>query len=58
MINVFDHLYGYVKNQLSDYQKSLYHESLEAFREGVIPLIALMKLLCQWVAEFKIDYLA
>jgi uncharacterized protein YbgA (DUF1722 family)/uncharacterized protein YbbK (DUF523 family) len=57
MINVLDHLYGYVKNQVSDYQKSLYRETLEEFREGVIPLIALMKLLRQWVIEFDVDYL-
>jgi uncharacterized protein YbgA (DUF1722 family)/uncharacterized protein YbbK (DUF523 family) len=58
MINVLDHLYGYVKNQVSDYQKSLYFESVEEFRAGVIPLIALIKLLRQWVAEFGVEYLA
>ncbi|WP_248850005.1 YbgA family protein [Thiomicrospira microaerophila] len=58
MINVLDHLYGYVKSQVSDYQKNLYLESLEEFREGIIPLIALMKLLRHWVVEFKVDYLS
>jgi uncharacterized protein YbgA (DUF1722 family)/uncharacterized protein YbbK (DUF523 family) len=57
MINVLEHLYGYVKTQVSPPQKALYHETLDEFREGVIPLIAMMKLLRQWVVEFDVAYL-
>ncbi len=58
MINVVEHLYGYVKASLSPAQKGLYQETREEFRQGVIPLIVLMKLLQQWIAEFEVDYLA
>lgn len=57
MLNVLEHLYGYVKDRVSPSQKELYRESLEEFRQGVIPLIALMKLFKQWVDEFAVEYL-
>lgn len=57
MLNVLEHLYGYVKDRVSPNQKALYRESLEEFRQGVIPLIALMKLFKQWVDEFAVAYL-
>lgn len=57
MVNVIEHLYAYVKTRLSPAQKTMYRDTLEEFRQGIIPLIALMKLLQQWINEFEVEYL-
>jgi uncharacterized protein YbgA (DUF1722 family)/uncharacterized protein YbbK (DUF523 family) len=57
VINVIEHLYGFIKNALSDSQKALYQQTLQEFRDEVIPLIVMITLLRQWVEEFEVDYL-
>jgi uncharacterized protein YbgA (DUF1722 family)/uncharacterized protein YbbK (DUF523 family) len=57
MINVLEHLYGYVKDKVSDGQKAIYRETLEEFRSGVVPLIAMIKLLRQWIEDYQVTYL-
>lgn len=57
MMNVLAHLYGYVKSYLGESQKSLYHETLDEFKQGIVPLIAMIKLLQQWVDEYEVSYL-
>lgn len=58
VINVLEHLFGYLKGQVSPSQKAMYLETLAEFRDGVIPLIAMIKLLRQWVDEFEVSYLS
>lgn len=57
MINVLEHLYGYVKDFISPVQKNMYRQSLQEFRLGIIPLIVLMKMLHQWIIDFDVIYL-
>lgn len=57
MLNVLEHLYGFVKKHLGPTQKALYRDTLEEFRQGIVPLVAMMKLLQQWVGEFEVEYL-
>lgn len=58
MINVLDHIYGYFKKALSEDEKQLYLESREEFRQKIIPLIAVIKLLQQFLKHYGSDYLA
>ncbi|PLA74808.1 DUF1722 domain-containing protein [Hydrogenovibrio sp. SC-1] len=58
MINVLDHIYGYFKKSLSDQEKHLYIESREEFRQQIIPLIAVIKLLQQFLQHYGSDYLS
>lgn len=57
MINVIEHVYGYFKKRLSDIEKSLYRETLEEFRQGVVPMIAVIKLLQQFLLHYGSSYL-
>lgn len=58
MINVLDHIYGYFKSSLSEQEKQLYLDSREEFRQNIIPLIALIKLLQQFLKHYGSDYLS
>lgn len=58
MINVLDHIYGYFKKSLSDQEKQLYLETREEFRQQIIPLIAVIKLLQQFLQHYGSDYLS
>lgn len=57
VINTLQHIYGYFKDRLGEAEKSLFHESVEEFREGVIPLIAVIKVLQQFLKHYGSDYL-
>jgi uncharacterized protein YbgA (DUF1722 family)/uncharacterized protein YbbK (DUF523 family) len=55
--NVLDHLYGYFKTQLSHEQKNHYHQTVAEFVGGIIPLIAVIKVLEQFLKQYPSSYL-
>lgn len=57
VINVLDHIYGYFKKQLTASEKALFHEAVDEFREGIVPLIAVIKVLQQFLGHYGSDYL-
>lgn len=57
MINVLQHLYGYFKKQVSADEKVFFHDALEEFREGLIPLVAVIKVLQQFIHHYGSEYL-
>ncbi|MDG6773810.1 DUF1722 domain-containing protein [Thiomicrorhabdus sp. ZW0627] len=57
MINVLQHIYGYFKKQATAEEKAFFHESLEEFRQGVIPLIAVIKILQNLIHHYGSEYL-
>lgn len=56
--NVLDHIYGYFKKQVTENEKLHYIESVNEFYNGIIPLIAVIKILEQFVKHYGSDYLA
>lgn len=58
MINTLDHIYGYFKKQLTPAEKQHYQDSVSEFRLGVVPLIAVIKVLEQFLKHYGSDYLA
>lgn len=57
VINVLDHLYGYFKKQLTEDEKVHYRETVEEFRDGIVPLIAVIKVLQQFLSHYGSAYL-
>jgi len=55
--NVLDHIYGYFKKQLTEEEKLHYIETVDEFYNGIIPLIAVIKILEQFVKHHGSDYL-
>ena len=56
--NVLDHVYGYFKQQLSDEEKNHYQTTVAEFVEGSVPLIAVIKVLEQFLNHYGSDYLS
>lgn len=57
MVNVIEHVYGYFKKSLSSPEKTLYRQTLDEFRQGVVPMITIIKLLQQFLSHYGSDYL-
>ncbi|MDI6644310.1 MAG: DUF523 and DUF1722 domain-containing protein [Methanobacteriaceae archaeon] len=57
-INILMHSMGYFSEELSHNEKSFFLESIEKYREGVIPLIVNLNILKSWIIRFDEDYLA
>lgn len=55
--NVLVHIYGYFKNEIGAEEKEEVLLCLEEFKEGIIPLIAAIKMLNLYVKRFDITYL-
>lgn len=55
--NVLLHILGYFKKLISKDEKEVMLEAMEEFKEGIIPLIAVIKLLNIYTKRFEIDYL-
>lgn len=55
--NVLLHIYGYFKNLISKEEKEHILTAIEEFREEIIPLIAVIKLLNLYVKRFEMEYL-
>jgi uncharacterized protein YbgA (DUF1722 family)/uncharacterized protein YbbK (DUF523 family) len=56
-INVLQHAFGYVSDQLNHGEKSFFLDSLEMYREGRTPLAACLGLIGSWIERFNVDYL-
>ena len=55
--NIILHIFGYFKNDLPKDEKELILSSFEEFKNGVIPLIAVIKILNLLVLRFDDKYL-
>lgn len=55
--NVLLHIYGYFKKLISKDEKEHVLTAIEEFKQGVIPLIAVIKLLNLYVKRFDMNYL-
>lgn len=55
--NVLHHIYGYFKKIISTEEKEHLLTAIEEFKEEIIPLIAVTKLLNLYVKRFEMDYL-
>ena len=55
--NVLVHLYGYFKKDINKDEKDEILASLEEFKNELIPLIAVIKILALYVKRFDIEYL-
>ncbi len=55
--NVLDHIYGYFKKDISANEKNLYLETVQEFYDGIVPLIAVIKVLEQFLHHYGSDYL-
>lgn len=56
-VNTLQHVYGYVSDQLSEKEKSLFEDYLLNYKKGKVPLGTIISLLRSWIARFEIDYL-
>ncbi len=57
-INVLEHAFGYVSNQLKKQEKAYFLQSLEMYRDGRIPLSVCLSLMKSWIIRFDQSYLA
>ncbi|MHC4871116.1 MAG: YbgA family protein [Planctomycetota bacterium] len=57
-INTLQHIYGYFKDKLSDEEKSYFHNTLEEYRRGGLPLSVPVNVLKAWLIRFKDKYLS
>ncbi|KUJ71475.1 DUF523 and DUF1722 domain-containing protein [Thiomicrospira sp. WB1] len=58
VINVLDHMFGFFKASLNAEEKAHYLETREEFRQGIVPMIAVIKVLQQFVRHYGSDYLS
>ena len=56
--NVLLHIFGYFKKLITREEKQEILESIKEFKEGIIPLIAVIKLLNIYTKRFQLDYLS
>ena len=56
--NTLDHIYGYFKHDITASEKDHYHETVAEFMNDIIPLIAVIKILEQFLKHYGSDYLA
>lgn len=57
-INVLMHVFGYVSDKLNRQEKVFFLDSLEKYRQGIMPLLVCLNLLKSWVIRFEQDYLS
>lgn len=55
--NALIHMYGYFKNMVSAEEKEEILEALEEFKSGILPLIAVIKMLRLYIHKFDVTYL-
>jgi uncharacterized protein YbgA (DUF1722 family) len=56
-VNVINHAFGYVSQDLSMQEKKFYADLIEKFRNGQIPISVPINLVRSWVLRFKQPYL-
>jgi uncharacterized protein YbgA (DUF1722 family)/uncharacterized protein YbbK (DUF523 family) len=57
-VNVLQHMLGYFKKQLDDFEKRELLQSIENYRLSLVPLVVPLTLLKHYIAKFKQSYLA
>ncbi|AXV37128.1 MAG: cytoplasmic protein [Methanobacterium sp. BRmetb2] len=57
-INILMHSMGYFSKELSHEEKSFFLDSIEKYREGIMPLIVNLNILKSWMIRFNEEYLA
>lgn len=55
--NVLVHMYGYFKKEIQGSEKEEILESLREFKEGIIPLITVVKLIKIYAKRFGLEYI-
>lgn len=55
--NVLLHIFGYFKKDITSGEKEVILSSLEEYKNGIIPLIAVIKILNIYVKRFDVEYL-
>lgn len=55
--NVLEHIYGYFKKQATEAEKLHFHQTVEEFMQDIVPLIAVIKILEQFLNHYGSDYL-
>ncbi len=55
--NVLQHLQGYFKRELSAAQKAEFHDTIDKYRRGILPLLSPMTLLRHYLREYPNAYL-
>ena len=56
-VNVLQHMFGYFKKQLDDFEKKELLELIEDYRQNLIPLIVPLTLLKHYIDKFQEPYL-
>lgn len=57
VVNVLEHAWGYVADELDVSERRYYRAQLERYRSGRVPLGAITSLLWSWALRFDRDYL-
>ncbi|MDX1353147.1 MAG: DUF523 and DUF1722 domain-containing protein [Thiomicrorhabdus sp.] len=57
MKNVLDHIYGYFKTQITQAEKAHYFATVDEFMNDIVPLIAVIKVLEQFLNHYGSSYL-
>jgi uncharacterized protein YbgA (DUF1722 family)/uncharacterized protein YbbK (DUF523 family) len=57
VLNVLEHMLGFLKKQLDEDEKNEILKSFNEFYEGIVPLIAPLKLLELYIKKYDIEYL-
>ena len=57
MVNVLLKMYNGLKERISNDEKKFFFRNLEEYREGIIPLSSITKIVQSWVVRFEDNYL-
>lgn len=57
-VNVLQHMSGYLKKHLASEDKAELHQTIEDFRQGLVPLIVPITLFRHYIRAFNVGYLA
>jgi uncharacterized protein YbgA (DUF1722 family)/uncharacterized protein YbbK (DUF523 family) len=55
--NVLEHIFGYFKDEVTADEKQNFIDSVTEFTQGIVPLIAVIKVLEQFLTHYGSDYL-
>ena len=56
-VNVLMHAFGHFSKVLNHQEKKFFLDSVEKYRQGIIPLLVIQNLLKSWIIRFNNDYL-
>lgn len=57
-VNVLQHIVGYLREHLDAADRQGLHDSIESYREGLVPLIVPITLIRHFVAKHDVEYIA